>query len=192
MMIATVSFAQIGYQVSLLDNATGEPRANETVSCEVTLTNSEGGSIYSGTQTVTSNEFGVLSLTVGNNSMFDNMDWTKLPLYVSVTVDGKLIGKSQVLNVPVAEYAKKTGVLTYENIGQKRIVSFSEQESYEFSGHSVSYINMEADYKSGGWKYVTRTGTAYICGNMVICYTEGRLFWGIYSEDNDAILIYNK
>ena len=32
--------AQIGYQVSLLDNATGEPRADETVTVEIAITDS--------------------------------------------------------------------------------------------------------------------------------------------------------
>ena len=34
--------AQIGYQVSLLDNATGEPRADETVTVEIAITDSNG------------------------------------------------------------------------------------------------------------------------------------------------------
>ena len=33
--------AQIGYQVSLLNSATGEPRANVLVAAEVTITNSD-------------------------------------------------------------------------------------------------------------------------------------------------------
>lgn len=45
--------AQIGYQVSLLDNATGNPRANETVSITVQITNCEGGTIYSQTSSET-------------------------------------------------------------------------------------------------------------------------------------------
>ena len=109
MCIATAlsSRAQIGYQVSLLNTATGEPRANVTVNASVTITNSKGESIYSGTQSATSNDFGVLSLTVGNADTFKNADFSKLPFFIQVSVDGKMIGRSQILNVPVAEAAKK-------------------------------------------------------------------------------------
>ncbi len=36
--ISLYSSAQIGYQVSLLNNATGEPRADETVTVEIAIT----------------------------------------------------------------------------------------------------------------------------------------------------------
>ena len=100
------SKAQIGYQVSLLNTATGEPRANVTVNASVTITNSKGETIYSGTQSATSNDFGVLSLTVGNADTFKNVDFGKLPFFIQVSVDGRMIGRSQILNVPVAEAAK--------------------------------------------------------------------------------------
>lgn len=100
------SFAQIGYQVSLLNNATGEPRANETVAVTVEITNSEGGTVCSETKTETTNDFGVLSMTVGSDAVFAKTDWSKLPFYISATVDGILIGRSQLLSVPVAECAK--------------------------------------------------------------------------------------
>ena len=45
--------AQIGYQVSLLNSATGEPRANVSVEAEVTITNSDDEEIYKGTQRAT-------------------------------------------------------------------------------------------------------------------------------------------
>ena len=98
--------AQIGYQVSLLNTATGEPRANESVEVIIEITDSEGTSICKETKNATTNDFGVLSLQVGNATTFENADWSKLPFYVSATVDDILVGKSQILNVPVAEAAK--------------------------------------------------------------------------------------
>ena len=98
--------AQIGYQVSLLNSATGEPRANVLVEAEVTITNSDDEEIYKGTQRATSNDFGVIQLTVGNQSTFKDVDWSKLPFFIEVSVDGTVIGKSQILTVPIAEAAK--------------------------------------------------------------------------------------
>ncbi len=97
--------AQIGYQVALLSSATGEPRANETVRAMVEITDSQNEPVFSNTQTVTSNDFGILSLTVGNSDTFKDVALGRLPLFVSVSVDGILIGKSQILSVPVAEVA---------------------------------------------------------------------------------------
>ena len=105
--------AQIGYQVSLLNSATGEPRAGETVNVSITLTNSANATIYSQTQSATTNDFGILSLAIGNANTFNNVDWSKLPFFISAYVDGKLIGRSQILTVPVAEYAKKARYTEY-------------------------------------------------------------------------------
>ena len=115
-LFPVVSHAQIGYQVSLLNTATGEPRAGVTVNATVTITDSSDKVIYTGTQQATTNDFGVLSLTVGNADTFSKADFGKLPFFISVSVDGALIGKSQILSVPVAEYAKRTGELTVDKL----------------------------------------------------------------------------
>jgi len=102
-----VAKAQIGYQVSLLNTATGEARANETVTVTVSLSNSAGEIFYSETKQSTTNDFGVLSLTVGNVDTFKNVDLSKMPFYIEVTANGVMIGKSQMLSVPVAEVARQ-------------------------------------------------------------------------------------
>ena len=105
--IASAASAQVGYQVSLLNTATGEPRANTTVNTKVEITDSHDNVIFSGTQQATSNDFGVLQLSVGDADTFNKADTGKMPFFISVTVDGLLIGKSQILSVPVAEVANK-------------------------------------------------------------------------------------
>ncbi len=153
----TASRAQIGYQVSLLNTATGEPRAGVTVSAAVTITDSSDKVVYTGTQQATTNDFGVLSLAVGDDATFKNADWSKLPFFISVTVDGTLVGKSQILSVPVAEYAKKTGELTKEMLvgtwvsGYKYNVRIdSYYDRYDSEGNIIavkyaymSYINSD-------------------------------------------------
>lgn len=106
--------AQIGYQISLLNTATGEPRANETVTVTVSLSNNASEVFYSETKQATTNDFGVLSLSIGNADTFANIDFTKMPFFIEVTANGVNIGKSQMLSVPVAEYAKRTGQLSPE------------------------------------------------------------------------------
>lgn len=105
LFFSVATHAQIGYQVALLNSATGEPRANETVKAEITVTDAKNGIVCSETQSVTSNDFGILSFTVGNADTFKDVAIGRLPLFISVTVNEVLIGKSQILNVPVAEVA---------------------------------------------------------------------------------------
>ncbi len=114
MFMALTVYSQVGYQVSLLDTKTGEPRANEKVSVTVIITDSKGTVICNEQKTVTSDSFGVLSMTIGNADTFSNVDWRNLPLKISASVDGILLGSSHIITVPVAEYAKQTGVLTPE------------------------------------------------------------------------------
>ena len=127
-IIALTAKAQIGYQVSLLDQETGVPRANEYVTVQIDLTDNEGNTICSENKSATTNEFGIISLSIGNENTFDGMDWSKLPLWISATVDGIIIGKSQVLNIPVAEYAKRTGTLTKELLCSKTWFGISDDK----------------------------------------------------------------
>ena len=164
--------AQIGYQVSLLNTATGEPRTNVTVNAAVTITDSKGGVIYSGSQSATSNDFGVLSLTVGNANTFKNVDFSKLPFFIQVSVDGKMIGRSQILNVPVAE-AAKTLVPT---ISEEEICgtwnTYNDCSVTLRTGGSCSYTIRE-----GSWSD-TRNGTYEIEGNNIYCFFSDD--WGNY------------
>ena len=98
--------AQIGYQMALLNTATGEARANETVSVSVSLSNNEGLVFYTETKSATTNDFGILSLSIGNADTFKDVDLSKMPFFIEVTANGVMIGKSQMLSVPVAEVAK--------------------------------------------------------------------------------------
>lgn len=108
-LIAGISCAkaQMGYQISLLNTATGEPRANETVTVSVSLSNNDNEVFYSETKSATTNDFGVLSLSIGNADTFKDVDLSKMPFFIEVTANGVMIGKSQMLSVPVAEVAKR-------------------------------------------------------------------------------------
>lgn len=140
--IAIGTKAQIGYQISLLNTATGEPRANETVTVSVTLSNNEGESFYSETKSATTNDFGVLSLSIGNADTFANVDFSKMPFFIEVTANGVMIGKSQILSVPVAEYAKRTGDLTKEML----VGTWSFEYDY-YHVCVASYVHGNYQYK---------------------------------------------
>lgn len=189
-VVAQMSWAQIGYQVSLLNSATGEPRANETVSVFVQITNRVGESIYGQTQSATTNDFGILSLAIGNANMFNNVDWSKRPLFISATVDGKFLGKTQILTVPVAgyarnssyaelanyadtaSYARTTGVLKNKIVGTWKRANpenWVKLQTYTFSeGGTYKYLLIQYEWDDNGNRIeVTHEGAGeyYVDGN---------------------------
>ena len=190
-IIATIASAlsanaQIGYQVSLLDNATGEPRADETVTVEIAITDSNGKAICSERKSATTNDFGVLSLTVGNSSTFTDADWSALPFFISATVDGTLIGRSQILNVPVAEYAKQTGVLTKEILKSKTWYQNGYKDRYyTFSDDTVNFHEID-DYEHNAWKYKYQ-----IDGNNVFMIKSVSIFELFIYSDNKLFNLYH-
>ena len=191
LMPSIVAHAQIGYQVSLLNSATGQPRAGETVIVDIKLTNSEDATVYTTQQKATSNDFGVLSLSVGDANTFDKLDWNKLPLYIEVSIDGVLIAKSQVLSVPVAEYAKKSGfVLTKEFLASKEWVRDDGLAVLKLSFLLDGYVSANVTYYRGEWagKSSTRSYQYDIVdSNKVYLYA--------YSEDDELYafsrIVYN-
>ena len=149
--------AQIGYQVAVVDQTTGEPKVNTSVSVTVTITDNACAEITKTTQSATTNDFGVVSLQIGNESTFADTDWSKLPLWISATVDGVSLGKTQILTVPVAEHAKHTGSLTV-----KKLVGKWTTDIYSIRFNS-----------SGSYTFEVKDGSTYhgkyeIDGNLVI------------------------
>ena len=194
LLCPVMSSAQIGYQVSLLNTATGEPRANVTVNATVAITNSVGDVIYSGTQSVTSNDFGILQLTVGNEDTFKNVDWSKLPLFIEVSVDGTMIAKSQILSVPVAEVAKRLApAITPEELEGFWVFGtsgyYDENDNYVEKEYGYTFHKDYTGYDSNEKENFTYE----IEGNDVILYEDdgeirilkyykGRLFFGFTGD----------
>ena len=154
LFLTIISFsakAQIGYQVSLLNNATGEPRANESVNVTVKISDSAGNVICEQTKHETTNDFGILSMSVGNADTFTDADWSKLPFFIEASIDGRLIGRSQLLSVPVAEHAKHTGTLTKEILCGKtwKYTDSNSVSTISFNSNSTgrySYKGEKGDY----------------------------------------------
>lgn len=185
MLLAFSTSAQVGYQVSLLDTKSGEPRANEKTTVLVKISDSKGNIICNETQSVTSDAFGVLSLTVGNETTFSNVDWNNLPLSISASVDGILIGSSSVLNVPVAEYAKATGVLTMEML-VGRTISMCDDGSMTFASNGI------ATYVNPTFGPSTERCQFEIDGNNVYVYRHDNLGWTFhYSVKNNKFYQIN-
>ena len=165
--------AQIGYQISLLNTATGEPRANETVTVSVSLSNNANEVFYSETKSATTNDFGVLSLSIGNADTFKKVDLSKMPFFIEVTANGVMIGKSQVLSVPVAEVAKRVapidkslivGTWSRSNSEDKRICIFKDDGTVSFE--AFEKISGESNYYYEG-TYEIEGKNIYLMLNII-------------------------
>jgi hypothetical protein len=151
--IAIGAKAQIGYQISLLNTATGEPRANETVTVSVTISNNEGESFYSETKSATTNDFGVLSLSIGNADTFKNVNLSKMPFFIEVTANSVSIGKSQILNVPVAEVAKRLGGELTEDMLVGTWVREIKGYDLNMSYYSINHGEQTVEYQYKQWSH---------------------------------------
>ena len=175
--------AQVGYQVSLLNSATGEARANEKVTVNISLSNSEGAVFYNETKQATTNDFGVLNLTIGNKDTFEDVDFSKLPFFISVTVNGVLVGRTQILYVPVAEAAKRVVPIDKDNIVGSWDVGGAP------TGRTIITLSSEGTgtYKRGSDNYSYYTFKYEIDGNNIYCYPATS---SEYGDDSSMTLRY--
>lgn len=164
--------AQVGYQVSLLNTATGEPQANVSVNATATITNSANEVIWTGTKPATSNEFGVISLTVGDKDTFKNIDTGKLPLFIEVQVNGAVIGKSQILTVPVAEIAGtlKSSFTLEDLVGTWIDNKWEPMKTIFYSDYSVKTEYLRRNEDNGFYLHRWGTGFFEIEGNNIYVY----------------------
>lgn len=107
-------FAQVPdyfhYQ-AVLRNLNGTPMSNEDVSMQIDLLSGaiDGPSIYLENQATTTDERGMVILKIGDETLFNEIDWENGPYFLSVNVNGTHLGTSQLLSVPYALYAKRAG-----------------------------------------------------------------------------------
>ena len=106
------------YQAVVRD-AGGHIIANKQVSIRISIIrgNSTGTVIYSEEFSPTTNTYGLVNLTIGRQKPeeFNQIDWSQKPCFIKVELDPEgginyiLSGTSQLLSVPYALYAEKTG-----------------------------------------------------------------------------------
>lgn len=102
------------YQAVVRDNE-GNLRSNENVNVEISIIQGTAGdnAVYSENHSVTTDGNGVLTLMVGNgdpvSSDLSQVDWSNGPYFIEVTIDGTISVNAQLLSVPFAKYAEKSG-----------------------------------------------------------------------------------
>jgi len=112
LFLSDIIFAQppmsFKYQAVLRD-ATGQVLANQSVEIGVAILQGSvsGVEVFSETHATTTNSFGLATLEIGSidPAGFESIDWAIGPYFVQVSVDGAVMGTSQLLSVPFALHA---------------------------------------------------------------------------------------
>jgi len=123
-LLPLIGFSQspqkINFQ-SILRNTNGEVIANKAVSLKISILSESinGISVYSETQAKTSDASGLISLQIGNGTtlsgVFSNINWGNIAHFIKLEADFSggsnygLLGTQELMSVPYALYASKTG-----------------------------------------------------------------------------------
>ena len=119
LFIGLAVFAQtpttFNYQAVLRD-ASGGILTKQEVEIGIALLqgNATGSEVFFETHSVTTNNFGLANLQIGsvNTTGMQNIDWSTGPYFIQISVDGVIMGTSQLLSVPYALHAKVAETVT--------------------------------------------------------------------------------
>ena len=115
-----ILFAQspqkMSYQAVVRD-ASNKLVVNHQVGMQISIVQSseDGTAIYTETQTPTTNANGLVSIKIGSGAGFTTIDWANGPYFIKTETDPSggtsytITGVSQLLSVPYALYAEKSG-----------------------------------------------------------------------------------
>jgi uncharacterized protein (TIGR02145 family) len=157
------------YQTVVMDN--GNPVANTTVSFRISIlkNNQNGNAVYIETQSPTTNEFGLVNLQIGNGTIvsgkMDSISWGTDKYYIKTEIDitGStnyvFMGTSQLLSVPYALYAGKSG----NPLGGDNIEAMTEAERNLISNppQGMAVFNIT----TGCLNYYKNTTWSEVCGS---------------------------
>ncbi len=162
LIIGLTTFAQtpttFNYQAVLRD-ASGGILANQQVEIGVTILqgSASGTEVFSETHSVTTNNFGLANLQIGsvNTTGMENIDWSSGSYFIQISVDGTIMGTSQLLSVPFALHAKtvendKVEDADADPANELQILSISNDTIYLSNGGKVK-LPPETDPAFTSW-----------------------------------------
>ncbi len=100
--------SQFKYQAVLRD-ASGNILANQAVTVDISILqgSTTGTSVFTETHNTTTTAQGLINLNIGSENDMSTVDWSADSYFVTISVNGNLMGTSQLLSVPYALQAKK-------------------------------------------------------------------------------------
>jgi uncharacterized protein (TIGR02145 family) len=93
---------------AVLRNASGQVIASEDVDVKIVILQGsvEGTEVFSETHQTQTNEFGLINLQIGSINSLADIEWAGESYYIEVSVDGQIMGASQLLSVPYALHSQ--------------------------------------------------------------------------------------
>ncbi|MGM0626286.1 MAG: hypothetical protein ACQES0_10420 [Bacteroidota bacterium] len=103
--------ASFSYQ-AVLRNSSGQLMENQQVSVDVEILegSASGTPVFSESHTISTNAYGLVSLEIGSVNDLSTLSWSAYDYFISISVDGVLMGTSQLLSVPFAMHANTASV----------------------------------------------------------------------------------
>ncbi|NHB68787.1 fibrobacter succinogenes major paralogous domain-containing protein [Perlabentimonas gracilis] len=171
LLLSLGMFAQstqaFSYQ-SIIRDADNNLVKNAEVGMYITLMQGAPGTtnIYNETQTVTTNENGLLTTTIGNSTGFSDINWTNPPYFLTVYIDLNsgtdytIEFTTQLLSVPFALHAISAESITGElNETDPAFNAWDKTTGIEISESQISdlqnYLTEETDPAFGAWNKST-------------------------------------
>jgi hypothetical protein len=152
--------SQINYQ-AIIRNASGVvlPEENVELIFSVLHESAAGTEVFTETHNVTTNSQGLVNISIGsiNTVDFQSINWSTPPYFLSISVNGVLLGTTQMLSVPYAYHANTAGsalAVEYENINNKPEFQFFWADS-DNDGYGNKYSALYAPEAPAG--YVTNS-----------------------------------
>ena len=131
---------------SVVRDASGVLAANRIISIRTSILagSATGSSVYTETQTLSTNDYGVVSLNIGAGTVvsgnFTTINWGATDYFVKTELDINggstyiFMGTSQILSVPYALYAEKAG----SSLNDHDTSSANELQTLSIAGHNLS------------------------------------------------------
>ncbi len=94
------------YQAVVRDEA-GQPIPSENITLGVSILQGafDGPQVFSESHDAMTNDFGLVNLQIGSLGDLSVIDWSEGPFFIEISLDGQVMGSSQLLSVPYALHA---------------------------------------------------------------------------------------
>ena len=182
LVILTNIYAQLpqlmNYQAVVRSNTQGQPVSNTVVNFNFQIHDSIAGGnvVFSETDTVTTNQFGLASIQIGNSSSLVNVNWGTGNKYLQVEVDitggtnFSDMGTSQLLTVPYAMYAGKVADAIPPHYIGEHYAGGTVFYVYDRGQHGLiadsADLSTGIHWHNGSYRYTGATGDGIGAGAM--------------------------
>ena len=139
---------KISYQAVIRDS-NGDLVKNQTVGLQISILqgSADGTAVYTEAQTPETNANGLVSIEIGDQVGFEDIDWANGPYFIKTEADPaggiqySITGTSQILSVPYALYAEQTGIIDYNSLINKPAIPTQTSDLINDSGFLTAEVD---------------------------------------------------